>query len=64
MMNRTVEASFFPEAAEALKKPSILIIDINRDLTPTQPSSGWKRPAVTLSVKRTTRAKLIKRLRT
>src|SRR5437868_14793242 len=32
-MNRTIEANFFPEAAESLKKPCILIIDNNRDVT-------------------------------
>ena len=32
-MNRTIEANFFPEAAESLKKPCILIIDNNRDFT-------------------------------
>src|SRR5947208_2885590 len=32
-MNGTIEAKFFPEAAEPLKKPCILIIDNNRDFT-------------------------------
>ena len=32
-MNRTIEANFFPEAAEELEKPCILIIDNNRDFT-------------------------------
>ncbi len=32
-MNGTIEANFFPEAAEPLKKPCILIIDNNRDFT-------------------------------
>jgi hypothetical protein len=32
-MNRTIEASFFPETAEAFKKPCILIIDNNRHFT-------------------------------
>ena len=32
-MNRTIEASFFPEVAEPLKKACILIIDSDRDFT-------------------------------
>jgi CheY-like chemotaxis protein len=32
-MNRTIEANFFPQATEPLKKPCILIIDNNRDFT-------------------------------
>src|SRR6266480_3284192 len=32
-MNRTIEASFFPEVAEPLKKACILIIDNDRDFT-------------------------------
>ena len=32
-MNRNVEANFFPELAEPLKKACILIIDDNRDFT-------------------------------
>ena len=32
-MNRTIEIKIFPEAAEPLKKPCILIIDNNRDFT-------------------------------
>jgi CheY-like chemotaxis protein len=32
-MNRTIEANFFPGAAESPKKPSILIIDNDRDFT-------------------------------
>ena len=32
-MNGTIEANFFPEAAEPLKKPCILIIDNSRDFT-------------------------------
>jgi two-component system, OmpR family, response regulator len=32
-MSRPIEGRFFPEAADSLKKPSILIIDNNRDFT-------------------------------
>ena len=33
IMNRTIEASFFPEVAEPLKKACILIIDNDRNFT-------------------------------